>query len=164
MADVDHARIRDFVLAEHGRVAKMSDLPFWWDQTNPGESDPDLPNYTRRQTLLFSYSNWSFTKRWAWDGLQSLLKALLDRREPIPETLQWWAYGVALGTRLRPRKAKNAERNARMMHVVRSLRFELGLSKEEAISEIAEAVSLPEGTVRSAVDAVRDVRPFQKSA
>ena len=163
MADVVHARIRAFVLEEDERVAKMADLPFWWDRIDPNERDPDLPSYTRRHMMLSSYTNWSFTQRWAWDGLQRLLAALLERREPTPQALQQWAYSVALGTRPRPRKAKNAERNARMTHVARSLAWELGLPKEEAIGEIAKALSLPEGTVRSAVDAVRDARPFEKS-
>ena len=50
-----------------------------------------------------------------------------------------------------------------MMHVVRVLHEELGLSKEDAIGEIAVALAMFEGTVRSAVDLVRDTRPFEKS-
>ena len=49
-----------------------------------------------------------------------------------------------------------------MMHVVRALHEELNLSKEDAIGEIAVALSKSEGTVRSAVDLVRDARPFEK--
>ena len=163
MAKVDHLQIRTFVENKNGQFAEMANLPFWWDSIDPSERDPEFPNYTRRHILLSSYSNWAFMKRWAWDGMQQLLIVLLEHREPIPEALQCWAYSVAIGTWSRPRKTKNAERNARMMHTLRSLKYEMELSKEEAIAEIAVALRLSEGTVRSAVDVVRDARPFQKS-
>ena len=162
MAEVDHSRIRAFVENEGVRFPELVDLPFWWRAIPEDTLDPLLHNYTARDMLLASYSNWSFTKRWAWDGMEKLLTVLSERREPIPDTLQHWAYGVALKTRPRPRMAKNAERNARMMHVVRALHEELNLSKEDAIGEIAVALSKSEGTVRSAVDLVRDARPFEK--
>ena len=163
MAKVDHGRIRAFVEDEGDKFSELADLPFWWDAIPEDEPDSGLPAYTARHMLLSSYSNWSFTKHWAWSGMKQLLAVLLERREPIPEALQHWAYAVALGTRPRPRKAKNAERNARLMHVVRALHEELELSKEDAIGEIAVALSMSEGTVRSAVDLVRDTRPFEKS-
>ena len=163
MAEVDHGRIRAFVEDEGDKFIELADLPFWWETIPDDALDSRLPNYTARHMLLVSYSNWSFTKRWAWDGMERLLKTLLERREPIPQELQYWAYGVALGTRPRPRKTKNAERNARMTHVVSALHEELVLSKEDAIGEIAVALSMAEGTVRSAVDLVRDTRPFEKS-
>ena len=161
---VDHESIRAFVDNDGDKFAELADLHLWWDSLPPDAGDAKFPNYTSRHFLILSYSNWSFSKRWAWDGMQQLLAVLLERREPIPEELQYWAYGVVLGTRPRPRKAKNAERNAKMMHIVRTLQEDMGLSKEEAIAEIATALGgKPEGTVRSAVDAVRDARPFEKS-
>ena len=162
MAKVDHSRICAFVENAGDRFPERTNLPFWWDRVPEDELDQDLPAYTARDMLLASYSNWSFTKRWAWDGMKKLLAVLLERREPIPDTLQYWAYGVALKTRPRPRMAKNAERNARMAHVFRALHEELNLSKEDAIGEIAVALSKSEGTVRSVVDLVRDARPFEK--
>ena len=148
---------------EGAKFAELADLPFWWGTIPEDEPDPRRPAYTARHMLLSSYANWSFTKLWAWEGMRKLLAVLLERRKPIPEALRHWAYGVALGTRPHPRRAKNAERNARMMHVVRALHDELGLSKEDAIGKIAAALSMYEGTVRSAVDLVRDTRPFEKS-
>ena len=162
--------IRAVVNAEDG-APNLDDLPDVWDRIDPKERDTNLPNYTRRDILLSSYSNWSFSKRWAWDGLQRLLKVLMDRREPIPETLQRWAFGVAAGSWPRPRKAQNEERDSRMADLVRIMR-DNGWTREAAIAEIAEALPpmdgrtgedghLPTGTARSAVDKVRDAHPFK---
>ena len=31
---------------------------------------PNPPSYSQRDTLIAGYSNWAFTKPWAWEGLQ----------------------------------------------------------------------------------------------
>lgn len=148
--------IRAAVLNEDGTFPELRDLlPHSWDRIPADAMDADLPRYTQRTTLLASYSNWAFTKPWAWEGLRRLLEMLRDRNEPIPEILQWWAYDVAIGRRKPPgsgrgRPAKS-ERNARIVGAMRMLRAH-GFSREAAIEEIAAAApGMPFETVRSAV-------------
>ena len=96
---------------EEGHFQKLlEDLPFWWAAIPPDERDPNLPDYLMRDTSLISYSNWAFTKPWAWEGLRRLLDTLLERREPIPEFLQEWANNVASGRRKPPEKLGRREK------------------------------------------------------
>ena len=141
----------------------MADLPFWWDEIPPDARDLDLPNYLARDTLIASYSNWAFSKGWAWEGLRRLLTVLLERREPIPELLQFWAYHAASGQRKPPGQGRGrpdeAERNARIMRALRVLR-QHGYTREAAMQEIAIMLHLSFEAVRSAVRRVERDRPF----
>ena len=143
MVEFDHEKIQAFVMNKDGKCAEVSNLPFWWDATPPDARDPDLPNYLARDVLIWSYQNWAFTKRWAWDGLNRLLVTLEQRRERIPDSLKDWACSVVSrqfrDTTFRPPRKQNRkspfsaqdERDFLIMHVYRCLRSD-GLSHEEA--------------------------------
>lgn len=157
-------RLRTFLKNGGENFHELADLPFWWDYFPPDAMSPDMPSYTKRTMLLVSYSNWAFTKPWAWEGLRRLLRVLLERREPIPGILQEWAYAYAVGTRKRPGQRRgrkeNSERNARVMHALRILR-DAGFSRDAAIREIAAALNVSFETVRSAIRKEVNDHPFR---
>ena len=154
----------DFLNDESDYWPTLADLPHWWDRIPPDAMDGDLPDYTQRTMLLVAYSNWAFTKPWAWEGLRRLLETLRERRELIPDILESWAYDVAAGRRRIPGQGRgrkeNAERNARIIHSLRVLATQ-GFTREAAMDEIAEALSCDVETVRSAIRKVRSDRPFR---
>lgn len=162
--------IRAFIENEDGSYPKLADLPAWWDATDPDARAPDLPNHLARDVLIWSYSNWAFTKRWAWEGLNRLLVALQDRREPIPDALKDWACTVVArqhqGTLKvpakprNPRYAANDDRDVRIMRVYNVLRRE-GWTVEKAVGDIACTCDLPEDTVRSVLRKMRRMHPFK---
>ena len=158
----EKAELRAFIDNEDGSFPELADLPFWWDQT-PDAPDPELPNYSQRQILIASYSNWAFTKHWAWEGLRRLLDVLLERGEPVPEILrEVWSDPVAAGRREPPSRLgrpDKAERDARLTHAVRLLRGQ-GFTQYAAMCAIEDAACMPYATVRSAVRRVRKARPF----
>ena len=80
--------IRAFVENEDGRYPELADLPAWWDRTDPGAHDTDCPNYLARDIWIYSYVNWAFTKRWAWDGLNRLLVGPSATPRPDPQGTQ----------------------------------------------------------------------------
>ena len=157
-------KLRAFLTNEGGQFAELADLPYWWDSIPPDALHPELTRYPVRTILLASYSNWAVTKPWAWEGLRRLLKVLLDRREPIPEILQWWANAYAAGTRKPPGQRRgrpeNSERNNRLMHAMRILRND-GHTRDDAIDKIAQALDVSFETVRSVVRKVEHDRPFR---
>ena len=156
--------IRDVVHNESGRFPELADLPAHWDQIPPDEMAPDFQGLTEREVIVACYSNWAFSKRWAWDGLDRLLRTLESRGQPIPDTLKVWAVGVVTGSRTPPPKPRNPryapqdERNHRIMRLVRSMRTH-GWSREKAIGEIADVLSKSTETIISAVRKVERDRP-----
>ena len=167
-----YAGIRAFVENEGGSYPELADLLAWWDATGPDARAPDLPNYSARHVLILSYVNFAFTKRWAWDGLNRLLVALEERREPIPDALKDWA-GSVVSRRFRgalnvPRKqgggpfAHKDDRDFRIMRVYNALREE-GWTQESAIGEIALACDVPEDTVGSVFKKMRRFQPFKRA-
>ena len=160
----DKRYLADFLNDEPGRYPRLADLPYWWDNTPPDAMDGQLPNYTQRVILLASYTNWSHTKSWAWEGLRRLLETLLGRQEPIPDILQVWAYEVASGHLKKPGQGRGrreeAERNARIMASLRILTAQ-GFTEKATIEEIADALHCEVETVRSAIRKVRQDRPFR---
>ena len=106
--------IAAYVRNEDGNVSGLADLPTRWDS----ETD-DL----RRELLLAAYVHGSRRKRSAWDGLHRLLRTLLDRDEPIPDDLRYWACLVAAGLLTPPIKPRNPkfapqdDRNDRIVHM-----------------------------------------------
>ena len=156
--------LRAFLLNEDGRYPGLADLPYWWDQIPADAISENLPNYSERDILLASYSNWAFTKPWAEEGLRRLLKTLLDRREPLPDLLQWWAFARASGKRTQPGtgrgRPEEGERKARIMQAFRVLRNR-GFTQEKAIKRIAGALYQSEETIRSTIRRVKQDRPFQ---
>ena len=175
MADLSEAEVDDiraFVENEDGSFPELADLPAWWDATAPDARDPNFPSYRARDVLIWSYSNWAFTKRWAWDGLNQLLVTLEERREPIPDALKDWACTV-VSRRFRetlkiPRKqgsgpfASQDDRDVRIMRVHSILRDE-GRTHEKAIGDIAGACDLPEDTVVSIAKKMHRMHPFKGS-
>ena len=165
MLDLDRELLREFLFNEDGKYPKLADLPRWWEMTPPDaittHSDL-LPIYAERDVLLASYSNWAFTKPWAWEGLRHLLETLTKRREPIPELLQTWANAVAIGSRKPPAQGRGRpaedERDYRMLHAFRILRDE-GLTRKEAIDEIADAIHLNPESVKSQIRKIGRARP-----
>lgn len=151
------------LLTEEGNIY---DLPSWWDRTPPDARDHRWPSLLSRETLLAAYMNWSFTKRWAWDGLKQLLKVLRERGEPIPGLLQEWSNEVTSEEREQPRNTK-AEQDARIVLVFRMLR-EKGYSRDAAMEKIADLLpplknreSFSVEGVKSAIRRAERDRPFQ---
>ena len=164
---IDKEKLKAFLNNTDGHYAELADLPFWWDNTPPDARDPELPNYSRRQMLLASYSNWAFTKPWAWEGLRRLLDTLTERREPIPDTLQLWANAAASGRRKPPDLHKRGrkdetERDVRIIDAIRVMRQVHGYSRQAAMQEIARAINVSFDTVRSAVRRVDKAQPFRR--
>ena len=156
------AELVAFIIEEEDQYPRLSDLTYWWDAIPPDAPDPAHSNYSQRTILLASYVNWSHTKQWAQEGLRQLLAELLKRGEPIPDILQTWAFHVAANTEptRRPGRQEKADRNARIMAVLRWLRG-IGYSREKAMSYIADAINVDYETVRSAVRKVENDRPFR---
>ena len=160
---IDKAKLAA-VLAGKDGSPELADLPAWWDRTPPEARLPD--GRLARDALLSSYSNWAFTKLWAWEGLERLLSILLERREPIPPTLALWAYTAASRQRKPPdRRGRpdEAERNARIVHALGVLRHEHGYKREPAMKEIAGALVVSFDAVRSAVRTVEKAEPFPRT-
>ena len=166
MDDSEREYLREFLLNENREFPELADLPRRWDMIPPDAvtTHPDLlPIYTQRDTLLASYSNWAFTKRWAWEGLRRLLETLTERQEPIPEILQSWANAASVGSRQQPGQGRGRppedERDNRMRLALAVLRAE-GLTRETAINEIANACYLSPEAVTSAIRKMERARPF----
>ena len=106
----EEAYVIEYLNHGHERAREVLDLVRRWDSIPHDAPDPTHPQYTQRQSLLASYLNWSHTRAWAWEGMQSLLAELERRREPIPETVSIWAYAVALENLPRPERQDRAER------------------------------------------------------
>ena len=146
----------------------LSNLPFVWDRTPPDLRDSELPNYHHRDIILASYSNWAFDWVWAWEGLRRLLETLMERREPIPEILQMWAYALASGSRKPPgqgpgRKA-NSERNVRILAVFRVLKAH-GYTDVAAMKMIADLLETKISceAVRAAIRKAMNAPPYRKT-
>ena len=157
--------IRAFVENGDGAFPDLSDLAAFWDGVGPDERSPLAPMYSVRETVLASYVNFSHTKRWAWDGLDRLHKVLMERGEPIPESLQEHVNLTYAGLRTAPNKPRNPRyapqdaRDFRLKRVYNILR-ERQRSREDAIFDIAEATGMPAGTVDSVIDKMKHFRPF----
>ena len=172
LTDDERYDIRVFIENEVGAFPELADLPAWWDATDPDAHAPEFPNHRARDVLIWSYGNFAFTKRWAWDGLNRLLVTLEERGEPIPDSLKGWACTVVSrrfrGTLQIPRKqgsgpfASQDDRDFRILRVYRVLR-EQGWTHEKAIVEIALAREQPEDTIGSIIKKMNRFRPFKRS-
>ncbi len=113
---------------------------------------------SQRLILIVSYSNWAFTKTWAWEGLRRLLAELIERGEPVPLALRLaWSDPFAAGRRKPPSRRgrpDKTDRDARITHVLRALQGQ-GLTQEDVMRAMADAMGLSYETVRSAVRRVR---------
>ena len=162
--------IRSFIENEGGLLPKLGDLPAWWDAIDPDARDPNLPNYLARDVLIWSYSNFAFTKRWAWDGLHQLLVTLEDRREPIPNALKDWACSVvsrqARGPFKPPERIRNPkfapkdDRDMRIMRVYNKLR-EHGWS-EKKVKEVI-MIALDGQDIRPVFRKMQNFQPFKRN-
>ena len=157
--------LREFLLNVDDKFPELADLPYWWEQIPADAVDPDLPNYRARDLLVWGYSNWAFSKPWAWEGLRRLLDTLLERREPIPAPLQRWALAVASGRRKPPGTGRGrpdeGERNARIIHAFRVLQNQ-GYTQAQAINKIADVVCRDSETVSSVIKKVKSDHPFRR--
>ena len=154
-----HESIRAFV--DDPDVPTLADLPARWDAVSaaPLGTMPDSGRrFTRRDLLLWYYAPWARSRRWAWDGMQALARHLMDRGEDLPEHLLRWACLVATDRLPRPRSRANEDRDNRFWRVLHQLRS-AGYTREAAIAAIAEAMSMPEATVRSALEKEASARP-----
>lgn len=141
--------IRAFVDNEDDSFPELADLPAAWDATPPDLRDSNFPDHSARHALILSYINWAFTKRWAWDGLNRLLAALEERREPVPDYLKDWACSVVSRRytgKLKipskpgnPRDAAQDDRDFRIMRVYNVL-LQKGWSEKKARDEIMRAL------------------------
>ena len=171
-AEVLDDDIRAFIEGD-GAYPELADLPGRWDSLPPDARAPNHPNYSARVILIASYINFAHTKRWAWDGLNRLLVTLQERREPIPDDLQWWACTVVsrmwertLNIPSKPRNPRFAaqdDRDFRIMRVVRVLREELDMSREAAIAKVAGALGAKESTIKTVVEKMESFAPFKRT-
>jgi len=160
--------IRFCVEDKAGYFTELANLPDRWNAIPPDERDPQHPTLSGRDMLLGIYVHFAPTRRWAWDGVNRLLAALLEQNKPIPSALAYWACLVTMrrwkGELKTPRKrgksptASQDERDVRIMHTYRSLRAQ-GWTRERAIGDIAEALDKPEDTIRSVLRKMRDFKP-----
>ena len=137
--------LRAFLTNEGGRVAELVDLPRQWDRL---QSEAD------RTRVLHGVYQLAFTKSWAREGLQRLMKMLLDRGEPIPPILQCWANDYAAGRRRPLRRNQKDERDIRIAFAMHVLRDE-GHTYEAAKNEIADALELTDEAVKSVLRKVK---------
>ena len=162
---IDKEKLAAFLNNPDGHYPTLEDLPRLWDLIPPDARDPKKPNFLERDVLLMSYLNWSFTKSWAFTGLERLLSVLLERGEPIPKGLQLWANTVASGRRKLPPKRgrpNDDDRDERIIHAVRILRHQHGYSREAAINEIAEALNLQVESIQSILRKMAKAEPFPR--
>jgi len=160
--------IRACVEDKAGYFAELADLPARWNALSPDACDPQHPTLSERDMLLGIYMHFAPTRRWAWDGVNRLLAALLEQNKPIPPALAYWACLVTMrrwkGELKTPRKpgkspsASQDERDVRIRYTYRLLRAH-GWTHERALGDIAEALDKPEDTIRSVFRKMRDFKP-----
>ena len=144
--------IRAFVENKDAKSPELEDLlPAVWDRSGPTVGDPNGPT---RMLALESYSSFSLTKRWAWDGLDRLHKVLMARGEQIPELLQAHVNEAYSGQRKPPNKPRNPRyapqdsRDFRIMQVLGALcRFWPEKAAKNAIMIILD--HMDDDTIRS---------------
>ena len=163
--------IRDFVANTDDRYPDLADmLVALWNDGDPAVPDPHLPKYPLGVTLLASYVNFSHTKWWAWDALDRLFKALMERREPIPELLQIHVNHAYAGLTKPPRKPRNkryAPRDSRDMRIMRVHRVlcGFGMTEKDAKDTIMTALVgyMEEDAIRSVYRKMRNFSPFRQA-
>ena len=111
--------------------------------------------------------NWSLSKRWAWDILEEMVKemgvsgAWINCRDEWCRELRDFAVLVVAGRMPRPRATKD-DRDHRICTVYRWLRRN-DSSHRKALADVADALGMPEETVRSAYRKMKDYAPFPRS-
>lgn len=143
----------------------LYDLPGAWDWLER-ENVKALATLAQ-QYWLVKYLEASPTESWAWEGLQRLLRTLLDRGEPIPGPLQSWALDVASGRRKPPHRGKGPprkdDRDQRLYVALRMFVAEHPeVPKERAILVLADAMDMNADTVMSAIRKARRERFLEK--
>ena len=143
MADISDTEIREFI-SIGGGLPKMDDLPSLWDR-----GDGSL-----RGVYLHFYLAISCSKRWAWDGLDRLLRELQKRPEPVPVELMQWGSEAYTGLRKPPGKARGwgdktdeRRRTGRVFWLLR----DQGLTREKAFGRIADSLDVSDETIRSRI-------------
>ena len=121
-------------------------------------------NPTDQEFWIASWMNWSFTKRWAWNALQRLLRELREKRQPVPPLLTAWAHEVAIGDRAHPQlrrgRPSDDDRDMRINLVVRVLERHQGRSHAAACKEVGEVVAMSTAAIKSICRRVLTARPF----
>ena len=135
----------------------------------PAAPAPFLPNYSLGVTLLASYTNFSFAKRWAWDGLDRLFKVLMERREPIPEILQTHvnaAYAKLRKPPPKPRNPRYAPQDARDMRIMRvhNVLRGSGMTEKDAKDTIMDALVgyMEEDAIEKVYRKMKGFSPFKR--
>ena len=109
---------------------------------------------------LASLSNWSFTKRWAWNELQRRLRFRLDQGRPPAGLLAFWAATIVAGGRKTPRHNANEDRDWRVLAVVNVL-TRRGYSERAAVHMVAPEINKSPEAVYSILRKIRQ-GPFVK--
>lgn len=109
---------------------------------------------------LSSLSNWSFTRRWAWDELVRRLRVCLDKGDTPTGILAFWAASVVVAGRKRPRHNAHEDRNWRVLAVVNVLKSR-GLTERAAVHTVAREI---EKTPEAVYSVLRKIRqgPFKR--
>ena len=110
---------------------------------------------------LSSLSNWSFTRRWAWDELVRRLRVCLDKGRAPTGLLAFWAASVVVTGRKRPRHNANEERDWRVLTVVDILKAS-GHSERAAVRMVAREINKSPEAVYSVLKKIRQ-GPFKKT-
>ena len=127
--------VRAYILNCDGAVPAISDLVGRWDA---------VPDALRRDVMLYAYLDASETDPLAWDGCRALLRAFVERGDPIPEYLRVWSLAVAAGECPRPKRGKgnpgHTDRADRIRHMYAYLSAQ-GLDGEEVEATIIKALN-----------------------
>lgn len=139
-----------------GLLIRLTDLRSrWLFARDRGEDD-------EADGLIETFIAWAVgrRKRWAWDGLVALFLELCDREDPLPDSLQRWANGVAydsLKGRLKPpprhKNPKWRDQDERDLRIFASFAWltQGAIERGQALYEIGLALDMPPNTVENAV-------------
>ncbi len=133
-------------------MPKYSDLPSHWRDTPEESSYASYSGFTDRLTFLAIYIDMAKKERWAWEGLRSLHRELLENNELIPDLLTWWVHHEFAkdnppSTRGRP---EEFDRDLRVSAVFTFLQSH-GWPRMEAIDHIACLMHYESETIRSII-------------
>ena len=133
-------------------IPKFADLPSWWRNIPEEFVYSGNPLEPDRRRLLAIYIDMAKEQPWAWDGLCSLLRQMLENGEPIPESLGIWGVDQLVNGG-RPRKRGPRERfdtDLRVWGVFTVLRLE-GWSRRKSYDYIARLTDYDSRVIRGTI-------------
>ena len=139
-------------------IPKFADLPSWWRNIPKGLVYRGNPLFPDRERLLAIYIDMAKEQPWAWEGLCSLLRQMLENGEPIPESLGIWGVDQLVNggrPRKRGRPSKRGpperfDRDLRVWGVFTVLRLE-GWSRRKSYDYIARLTDYDSRVIRGTI-------------